>query len=68
MESICVYCGSSDSVSPNYLAAARQMGLTLAERGHRLIFGGGKTGLMGAVADGVLEAFPRHLVQVLFDF
>ena len=56
MESICVYCGSSDSVSPDYLAAARQMGQTLAQRGHRLIFGGGKTGLMGSVADGVLEA------------
>ncbi|MCL4530967.1 MAG: TIGR00730 family Rossman fold protein [Chloroflexi bacterium] len=56
MKSICVFCGSSDSVSPDYLAAARQTGRTLAERGLRLIFGGGKTGLMGAVADGALEA------------
>ena len=56
MKSICVYCGSSDSVSPDYLAAARQMGQVLAERGLRLIYGGGKTGLMGAVANGVLEA------------
>ena len=55
MESICVYCGSSDSVSPDYLAAARQMGRVLAGRGLRLIYGGGKTGLMGAVADGVLK-------------
>ena len=55
MESICIYCGSSDSVSPDYLAAAHQMGKLLAERGIRLIFGGGKTGLMGAVADGVLD-------------
>jgi len=55
MESICVYCGSSDAVSPDYLAAARQMGRVLAERGIRIIYGGGKTGLMGAVADGVLE-------------
>ncbi|MFZ5909695.1 MAG: TIGR00730 family Rossman fold protein [Chloroflexota bacterium] len=54
MESICVYCGSSDAVSPDYLAAARQMGLVLAGRGLRLVFGGGKTGLMGAVADGAL--------------
>jgi uncharacterized protein (TIGR00730 family) len=54
MESICVYCGSSDAVSPDYLAAARQMGLALAGRGLRLVFGGGKTGLMGAVADGAL--------------
>ena len=39
-----------------YIAAARLLGRTLAERGLRLIYGGGKTGLMGAVADGVLEA------------
>ena len=56
MKSICVYCGSSDAVSPDYLAAARQMGRVLTERGLRLIYGGGKTGLMGAVADGVLDA------------
>jgi uncharacterized protein (TIGR00730 family) len=55
MESICVFCGSSDAVSPDYLAAARQMGRVLAGRGFRLIYGGGKTGLMGAVADGALE-------------
>ena len=56
MEAICVYCGSSDSVSPDYLAAARQMGHVMAQHGLRLIYGGGKTGLMGAVADGVLQA------------
>ncbi len=54
MKSICVFCGSSDSVSPDYLAAARQTGLVLAKRGLRLVYGGGKTGLMGAVADGTL--------------
>ena len=56
MESICVFCGSADAVSPDYLAAARQMGQVLAEHKLRLIYGGGKTGLMGAVADGALEA------------
>jgi uncharacterized protein (TIGR00730 family) len=56
MKSICVFCGSSDTVHADYLTAARQMGKTLAARGIRLIFGGGKTGLMGAVANGVLEA------------
>lgn len=55
MKSICVFCGSSDAVSPAYLAAARQMGQVLAKRGLRLVYGGGKTGLMGAVADGALE-------------
>ena len=56
MKSICIFCGSSDSVHPDYLYAARQMGKTLAERKICLIYGGGKTGLMGAVANGVLEA------------
>jgi uncharacterized protein (TIGR00730 family) len=56
MNSICVFCGSSDAVSPDYLAAAHQMGQVLAEHNLRLIYGGGKTGLMGAVADGALEA------------
>jgi hypothetical protein len=56
MRSICVFCGSSDAVHADYLSAARTMGISLAERGLRLIYGGGKTGLMGAVANGVLEA------------
>jgi uncharacterized protein (TIGR00730 family) len=56
MDSICVYCGSADAVHADYLAAARQMGRALAERRIRLIFGGGRTGCMGALADGALEA------------
>ncbi|MGE5248867.1 MAG: TIGR00730 family Rossman fold protein [Bacteroidota bacterium] len=56
MRSICVYCGSSDTVHPEYLTAARQLGETLARRGIRLVCGGGGTGLMGAMADGALEA------------
>ncbi len=55
LNSICVFCGSSDSVHADYLLAARQMGATLAKRQIRLIYGGGKTGLMGAVAKGVIE-------------
>jgi len=56
MESICVFCGSSDTVHSDYLSAAYSMGVTLADRGLRLIYGGGKTGLMGAVANGALSA------------
>lgn len=56
MQTICVYCGSSDSIHPAYLEAARQMGVAVAERGMRLVYGAGKTGLMGALADGVLQA------------
>lgn len=56
MKSICVFCGSADSVHSDYKSAAWTMGRILAERGIRLIYGGGKTGLMGAVADGALAA------------
>jgi len=56
MKSMCVFCGSSDLVHADYLSAARLLGQTLAKSGIRLIYGGGKTGLMGAVADGTLEA------------
>ncbi len=56
MDSICVFCGSSDTVHPDFIAGARSMGLTLAKRGLRVIYGGGKSGLMGALADGALEA------------
>ncbi len=56
MRSICIFCGSSDAVHADYKSAARTMGMVLAERGLRLIYGGGRTGLMGAVADGVLSA------------
>lgn len=56
MQSITVYCGSADNIPARYLLAAREMGTTLAQRGITLVYGGGKTGLMGAVADGALEA------------
>jgi hypothetical protein len=59
MNSVCVYCGSSDTVSADYLRAARQTGATLARRGLTLVYGGGRTGLMGAVAEGVLEGHGR---------
>ncbi len=55
MKSICVFCGSSDSVHDNYKKAAFQMGVTLAQNGIRLVYGGGKTGLMGEVANGALS-------------
>jgi uncharacterized protein (TIGR00730 family) len=54
-----VYCGSADRLRPEYLSAARRMGAAIAARGLELVFGGGKTGLMGAVADGALESGGR---------
>lgn len=56
MNAVCVFCGSSDQVDPKYIQAARTLGETLAARDLKLIFGGGSTGLMGAVADAVLDA------------
>ncbi len=55
MKTICVYCGSADGIAKGYLKAAHTMGATLARRGLALVYGGGRTGLMGALADGVVE-------------
>lgn len=55
MESICVYCGSADGVAARFLEAARAMGAALARDGLGLVYGGGRTGLMGALADAALE-------------
>ncbi len=55
IHNICIYCGSSDQVNAEYLQAAVDMGAALVERGLRLIYGGGGTGMMGALADEVLE-------------
>jgi hypothetical protein len=57
--SICVYCGSSVGASPAYLEAARTLGRELAARDLGLVYGGASVGLMGAVADSVLEAGGR---------
>ena len=56
MKSIAVYCGSSDKISKNYLSAARDIGKAIAERGIRIVYGAGSTGMMGAVANAALEA------------
>lgn len=59
IRAVCVYCGSADGVDPEYLAAAHEMGALLATQGLRLVYGAGKTGLMGAVAEGALRAGGR---------
>lgn len=56
IQSICVYCGSADGLNPDYYAAAAEMGRILAQNHIRLVYGAGRTGLMGAVADGALQA------------
>lgn len=54
MNNIAVYCGSNYGQNPAYLHAARELGALIARRGARLIYGGGRIGLMGAAADAVL--------------
>ena len=65
---VAVYCGSNNGTHPDYTAAAAHLGSLLAERGIRLVYGGGKVGLMGVVADAVLGGggqvtgvIPQHL-------
>jgi uncharacterized protein (TIGR00730 family) len=68
MRSVCVYCGSSNTTKPEYLDLATRFGAGLAERGLRLVYGGGAVGLMGRVAKAthenggeVLGIMPRFL-------
>lgn len=56
LTSICIYCGSADGLNADYLEAAFEMGELIACSGLSLVYGAGKTGLMGALADGALRA------------
>ena len=56
MKNIAVYCGSATPADPVYIEAARMVGHGLAKRGIGVVYGGGKLGLMGAVADSALAA------------
>jgi uncharacterized protein (TIGR00730 family) len=67
---VCVFCGASSGRQPAYAEAARAFGAAVAERGLGVVYGGGRVGLMGAVADGALSAggevigvIPRELVE-----
>jgi uncharacterized protein (TIGR00730 family) len=56
INSVTVFCGSRLGSRPEFAAAARQLGLGLGRAGIRLVYGGGKNGMMGVLADAVLEA------------
>lgn len=56
MKRLAVYCGSATPADLTYVGAARHVGRTLAQRGIGVVYGGGRLGLMGAVADAALEA------------
>jgi uncharacterized protein (TIGR00730 family) len=67
---VLVFCGSSPGLRPEYVEAATLLGRLLASRDLELVYGGASVGLMGAVADGVLEAggsaigvIPNRLVE-----
>jgi uncharacterized protein (TIGR00730 family) len=70
IERICVFCGSSSGGRAEYRFAAEAVGRFLAQRGITVVFGGGKVGLMGAVADAALAAGGNVIgviPEVLFD-
>jgi uncharacterized protein (TIGR00730 family) len=67
---LCVFCGSSHGHDPQYAALADDVGREIARRGWRLVYGGGKVGLMGILANAALEAggevigvIPRFLYE-----
>ncbi|WP_355659476.1 TIGR00730 family Rossman fold protein [Halomonas salifodinae] len=69
MASICVYLGSRDGEDPRHREVAEALGRLIARRGHTLVYGGARVGLMGRLADAALAAegrvigvMPRHLV------
>lgn len=68
--SLCVYCGSRDGDRPEYAEAAYLVGTAIARRGWQLVYGGGRAGLMGRVADAALAGgasvigiIPRSLME-----
>src|SRR5690242_9865580 len=56
MHRLGVYCGSSAGHDPKYRRAAKEFGRLMVERGYDLVFGGGKVGMMGVIADAALAA------------
>ena len=56
MKRLAIYCGSATPADPTYIDSAREVGRSLAERGIGVVYGGGRLGLMGAVADAALQA------------
>lgn len=68
IRNVCVFCGSSSKVAERYKQHAEALGKTLAEQGYKIVYGGGRVGLMGIVADAALSAggkvigiIPQHI-------
>jgi hypothetical protein len=74
ISSVCVYCGSSSQVDEAYKTAAHDLGTEIGRRGLRLVYGGGRVGLMGITADAALAAggevtgiIPHHIQAMEVD-
>ena len=67
ISSLCVFCGSKNGADPAHEAAARRLGQQMAERRITLVYGGGRIGLMGALADAVLAGGGR-VIGVIPEF
>lgn len=67
LQSVCVFCGSSDAANPQFLIAAAAFGRELAQSGTRLVYGGGGVGLMGACARAAHQA-GGEVLGVIPDF
>jgi hypothetical protein len=70
LETLCVYCGSNPGTGGDYAGLARALGQACAQRGVRVVYGGGKVGLMGELAEAAMAAggevvgiIPEHLVR-----
>jgi uncharacterized protein (TIGR00730 family) len=70
LRSVCVFCGSNAGSDPAYVAAAQTVGRGLAQRGIRVVYGGGRVGMMGALADAahaeggeVVGVMPRQMFE-----
>ena len=64
MRSICVFCGSKPGANDGYMALATEVGTLLARRGIAIVYGGGRVGLMGALADAALAASIFHFKEI----
>ena len=64
---ICVFCGSATGVNPVYAEAARELGRLIGKNSHNLVYGGGNIGLMGVLADSVIE-HQGEVIGVIPDF
>jgi uncharacterized protein (TIGR00730 family) len=67
IRAICVYCGSAPGTEPVFIETAAALGRSLAEAGIRLVYGGGNVGLMGTVAQSVLDS-GGHVTGIIPEF